>query len=86
MANHASAKKRIRRNARAADVNTNRRSRVRTFLKKVETEILAGNATGAKEALQAVQPELLRAASKGLFHKNMVARKLSRLSAKIKAL
>jgi small subunit ribosomal protein S20 len=86
MANHASAKKRIRRNARSADVNAARRSRVRTFLKKVETEILAGNADGAKEALHAVQPELQRAASKGLFHKNMVARKLSRLAARIKAL
>ncbi len=86
MANHASAKKRIRRNARSADTNTIRRSRVRTFLKKVESEILSGNAAAAKEAFQAVQPELQRAAAKGIFHKNTVARKLSRLSAKIKAL
>ncbi len=86
MANHASARKRIRRNERRADVNASRRSRVRTFLKKVETEIQAGNADGAKEAFLAVQPELQRAASKGIFHRNMVARKLSRLSAKIKAL
>lgn len=86
MANHASAKKRIRRNARCADTNTARRSRVRTFLKKVEIEIMAGNSDGAKEALRAVQPELQRAAAKGIFHKNTIARKLSRLSAKIKTL
>ncbi len=86
MADHASAKKRIRRNARRADINISRLSRIRTFLKKVETEIAAGNAKGAQDAFTKVRPELQRGAAKGLFHKNTVARKLSRLSAKIKAL
>ncbi len=86
MANHASAKKRVRRNERRALINKNRTSRVRTFVKKIETEILAGNAAGAKEALRQAQPELYKGVSKGLFHKNTVARKLSRLSARIKAI
>lgn len=86
MANHASAKKRVRRNERAAVVNNVRRTRIRTFIKKVEQEILAGNADGAKEALKAAQPELHRGIAKGLWHKNTAARKLSRLSARIKAL
>tara|TARA_R110001592_G_scaffold3525_6_gene19810 strand:- start:7512 stop:7772 length:261 start_codon:yes stop_codon:yes gene_type:complete len=86
MANHASAKKRVRRNNKRADINTARRSRIRTFVKKVETEISAGNADGAKQALIAAQPELHKGISKGLLHKNTVARKLSRLSARIKAL
>ncbi len=86
MANHASAKKRVRRNERRAEINTTRRSRIRTFLKKVETEISAGNADAAKAALKDAQPELHKGVSKGIFHKNTVARKLSRLSARIKAL
>ena len=86
MADHASAKKRIRRNARRSDINISRLSRIRTFLKKVDVAISEGNSEGAKEALKQVQPELQRGAAKGLFHKNSVARKLSRLSAKIKAL
>ncbi len=84
MANHASAKKRVRRNNRRAEINTARRSRIRTFIKKVESEISAGNADGAKEALRAAQPELHKGISKGILHKNTVARKLSRLSARIK--
>ena len=86
MANHASAKKRVRRNDRAAVVNNVRRTRIRTFIKKVEVEILAGNADGAKEALRLAQPELQRGIVKGLWHKNTASRKLSRLSARIKAL
>ncbi len=86
MANHASAKKRVRRNERHAIINTARRSRIRTFVKKVEEEILAGNAQGAKDALKAAQPEMHKGISKGLMHKNTVARKLSRLSARIKLL
>lgn len=86
MANHASAKKRVRRNNRRAEINTARRSRIRTFLKKVESEISAGNAEGAKEALRAAQPELHKGIAKGLLHKNTVARKLSRLSTRIKAI
>jgi len=86
MANHASAKKRVRRNERRGEINTARRSRIRTFIKKVESEITSGNAEGAKQALRAAQPELYKGISKGILHKNTVARKLSRLSARIKAL
>ena len=86
MANHASAKKRIRRNERRALVNKARLSRIRTFLKRVESAIASGNATEAKDALRKVQPELYRGVSKGVVHKNVAARKMSRLSARVKAL
>ncbi len=86
MANHESAKKRVRRNDKRAVINKTRRSRMRTFVKKVETEILAGNAQGAQAALRLAQPELQKCVSKGILHKNTVSRKLSRLSARIKAL
>lgn len=86
MANHASAKKRIRGNARKAIVNGNRRNRVRTFIKRVEAAIIEGDAAQAETALQVVVPELARAVSKGVFHKNMASRKLSRLSGRIKAI
>ncbi len=86
MANHASSKKRVRRNEKRAEINTARRSRIRSSLKEVESEISEGNAQGAQDALRAAQPELHKGVAKGLFHKNTVARKLSRLSARIKAL
>ena len=86
MANHASAKKRIRTNARRNDINTARKSRIRTFLKKVEVAITGGDAKAAQEAYKVVQPELMRGVNKGLMAKNTVARKMSRLSARIKAL
>ena len=86
MANHASSKKRVRRNDRHALINQTRKSRIRTFLKKVELAIEAKDAKEAKQALQNVQPELHKGVSKGLWHKNTAARKLSRLSARIKAL
>ncbi|MGH1456204.1 MAG: 30S ribosomal protein S20 [Alphaproteobacteria bacterium] len=86
MANHASAKKRTRRNERRAVINTTRRSRIRTFIKKIETAISTGDATAAKEALRVAQPEIHKGVSKGILHKNTAARKLSRLSARIKAL
>ncbi|MGN7437206.1 MAG: 30S ribosomal protein S20 [Alcanivorax sp.] len=86
MANHASAKKRVRRNERRAEINTARKSRIRTFVKKVEMAIDAGNADQAKEALKQAQPELYKGVSKGLMHKNTVARKLSRLTKRIKAI
>lgn len=86
MANHASAKKRIRTNTRRADINTARRSRIRTFIKKVEMALSGGDATVAQEAMRAVQPELMRGVSKGILSKNAVSRKMSRLSARIKAL
>jgi small subunit ribosomal protein S20 len=86
MAHHKSAKKRIRRNTRRAEINGDRVGRIRTFVKKVEAAIAGGNATEAKSAFQAAQPELQRGAQAGVMHKNTVARKLSRLSSRIKAL
>ncbi len=86
MANHASSKKRVKRNAARALVNTNRKSRMRTFIKKVEQAIEGGSAKDAQAALVAAQPEIYRGVSKGLLHKNTAARKMSRLSARIKAL
>lgn len=86
MANTASARKRIRQNERRAARNQARKSRMRTFLKKVETAIASGDKPAAAEALRAAQPELQRAATKGVVHHNLVARKISRLSARIKAL
>ncbi len=86
MANHKSSKKRIRRNEAFKIVNNDRRSRIRTFVKKVESAIDGGNAAEAREALKMAQPEMHRGVSRGIFHKNTVSRKLSRLSARIKAL
>ena len=86
MANHASAKTRVRRNARRAVINTNRRSRIRTFIKKVEEAIEGGKAKDAQEAFKNAQPEIMRGVAKGIFHKNTASRKMSRLSARIKAL
>lgn len=84
MANSLSAKKRIRRNDRRAVVNRNRVSRMRTFTKRVELAITAGDYDAAMEALKLAQPEIHRSATKGVIHKKAAARKLSRLSARIK--
>ena len=86
MANTTSARKRIRTNARRAAINTARRSRIRTFTKKVELALAAGDANAAQDALKAAQPELMRGASRGIIAKKMVSRKISRLSARIKAI
>lgn len=86
MANTPQAKKRIRRNDRRASFNRNRMSQVRTSIKKVETAIEAGDKKIANEALSAAQPEIMRGVNKGLFHKNMASRKISRLSKRIAAL
>ncbi len=86
MANHASARKRVRRNKRREDINKARRSRIRTFVKKVEAAISEGNAKEANQALTKAQPEMYKGVSKGILHKNTVARKLSRLNKRIKAL
>ncbi|NVN12012.1 MULTISPECIES: 30S ribosomal protein S20 [Nguyenibacter] len=86
MANTASARKRIRQNERRNARNTARVSRMRTFIKKVEAAIAAGNKDDAQAALRAAQPEMQRASGKGVVHANTVARKLSRLSARIKAI
>ncbi len=86
MANTASARKRIRQIAVRTDRNAARRSRMRTFIKKVETAIAAGDKAAAVEALRLAQPEAQRAVTKGIAHLNTVARKISRLSARIKAI
>jgi small subunit ribosomal protein S20 len=86
MANTASARKRIRQNERRRARNVARVSRMRTFIKKVEAAILSGDKAAAAEALKNAQPEMQRAAGKGVVSLNTVSRKLSRLSARIKAL
>lgn len=83
MANHKSAKKRIRQTAARTDVNVSRRSRVRTFIKKVELAIASGDKVAATTAIKAAEPEMMRGAQTGVFHKNTMSRKLSRLSAQI---
>jgi len=86
MANSPQAKKRARQNERRAAVNKARRSRIRTYLRKAEEAIASGDQDAAKAALRDVQPELMRGVTKGVLHKNTVARKMSRLSARVKAL
>ena len=86
MANTTSAKKATRKIARRTAVNKSRRSRVRNFVRKVEEAIATGDAALAKAALQAAEPELQRAASKGVLHANTASRKVSRLSHRVKAL
>ena len=86
MANTPSAKKATRKIARRTAVNKNRRSRVRTFLRRVEEALAAGDKDAAQTAFAAAQPELMRAASKGVFHRNTASRKVSRLAQRLKAL
>ena len=86
MANHKSAKTRIRRNARRADINTARRSALRSTVKKIETAIASGDAAKAEEAFKAAKPQLQRGVAKGILRKETAARKMSRLSTRIKAL
>jgi small subunit ribosomal protein S20 len=86
MANHKSAEKRIRQTAKRTAINRARKSRVRTFVKKVEVAIAAGDREAARSALRLAQPEMHRATTKGVLHKNTVARKLSRLARRINAL
>ena len=86
MANTKSAKKAIRVAEKRTAVNKARRSRVRTYVRKVEEAIASGDKSAAEAALQSAQPEMMRGAQKGIMHKNMASRKISRLSARIKAL
>ncbi|MCR9149151.1 MAG: 30S ribosomal protein S20 [Rhodobacteraceae bacterium] len=86
MANTPQSKKRARQNERRYAVNKARRSRIRTFLRKVEEAIASGNAEAAVAALRAAQPEIARGVTKGVLHKNTVARKMSRLNARVKSL
>lgn len=86
MANSPQAKKRARQNEKRFQINKARRSRIRTYLRKVEEAIESGVKDDAVAALKAAQPELMRGVTKGVFHKNTASRKMSRLSARVKAL
>ncbi|MDU8942593.1 30S ribosomal protein S20 [Ovoidimarina sediminis] len=86
MANSPQSKKRARQNERRYAVNKARRSRIRTFLRKVEEAIASGDKDAATEALRAAQPEIMRGVTKGVYHKNTAARKVSRLSSRVKAI
>ena len=85
MANSPQAKKRARQNEARFAVNKARRSRIRTYLRKVEEAIASGDKDSAIAALRTAQPEIMRGVTKGLMHKNTAARKMSRLSARVKA-
>jgi len=86
MANSPQAKKRARQNDKRFQVNKARRSRIRTCLRRVEEAIASGDKDAAGAALKVAQPELMRGVTKGVYHKNTVSRKMSRLSARVKAL
>lgn len=86
MANSSSAKKRVRQTERRTEINRDRRSRIRSSIKKVEETIASGDKSAAQAALKEAQPEIMRGALKGIVHKNTASRKISRLSARIKAL
>ena len=86
MANSAQAKIRARQIERRTEVNKARRSRIRTYLKKVDEALESGDKGIAQQALKVVQPELMRGVSKGIMHKNTASRKMSRLSSRVKAL
>ena len=86
MANTPQSKKRARQNERKLEVNKARRSRIRTFLKKVEEAISSGDKNAANTALKSAQPELMRGVTKGVYKKNTASRKMSRLSSRVKSL
>lgn len=86
MANSPSARKRVRQIERRTIVNRMRRSRIRTFIKKVERALDAGDQAAARDAFKLAEPELMRGVSKGVYHKNTASRKVSRLAQRIKAL
>jgi len=86
MPNIKSAKKRVRQTERRTEINRARVSRVRTFIKKVETAIEAGDKAIAADALKSAQPEIMRGVTKGVLHRNTASRRVSRLSARVKAM
>ncbi len=86
MPNTKTAKKAMRQSARRTEINKARKSRIRTFIRKVEKAIASGDAEAASQALRAAQPEIMRGARRNILHKNTAARKISRLSKRIKAL
>ncbi len=86
MAQHKSAKKRIRQTARRTEVNRSRMSRIRTFIRTVEDAIAGGDKDAAEAALKAAQPEIMRGVTKGMLHRNTAARRISRLAARVNAI
>lgn len=86
MAHHKSAQTRIRRNQRRYEINHARKSRIRTYVKKVETALARGNKDEALAALKQAEPELARGVNKGVLHRNTAARKVSRLTHRVQAL
>lgn len=86
MANSPSSKKRALQAERRAEINKARRSRMRTFIRKVEEAIATGEFAAATEALRLAQPEVMRSVSRGVLHKNTASRKISRLASRVKAL
>ncbi len=86
MAQHKSAKKRIRQTERRTEVNRARMSRVRTFIRTVEDAIASGDKDAAEAALRAAQPEIMRGVTKGVLHRNTAARRISRLAARVNAI
>ncbi len=86
MANTKSAKKMVRKIARRTEVNKSRKSRVRTYVRKVEEAVASGDKKAAVTALRAAEPELMRGVQKGVMHKNTASRKVSRLAARVKGM
>ena len=86
MANTPQAKKRIRRNDKRAEINGARMSRIRSFVKKVESAIGEGDKSAAEAALKSAQPELARGVSRGVLHRNTASRKMSRLTKRVAAM
>lgn len=86
MANTPQSKKRVRRNADRTQINKSRVSRIRTYIKAVETAVDTGNKDAAVAALKIAEPEIMRGVTKGVLHKNTAARKVSRLSSRVKSL
>ena len=86
MANTKSAKKMVRKIATRTEVNKSRKSRVRTFVRKVEEAVASGDKSAATTALKAAEPEIMRGVTKGVLHKNTASRKVSRLAARVKGM
>ena len=86
MANTPQARKRVRQTARRTEVNQARKSRIRTFIRKVEEAIASGDKDGAQAAFRAAQPEIVRGANKGVLHKSTASRKVSRLAQRVKTM
>lgn len=86
MANSPQARKRVRQAQRRTAINQARKSRVRTYIRKVEEAIASGDGEAAQTALRAAQPEIMRGANKGVLHKSTASRKVSRLAQRVKTM